>query len=119
MAIETIPVIQDEDKEAIEFTYKNANDGTDIDISGSETTKIEFRVFSQDYQTLLITATLVNAKIVKTGGAGSNTCEYRPGPLDYSDVGLYRTEMYTEFSDGREDRNQDLMLNIKQKAPTS
>lgn len=112
--VETIEVFQNEDKEALEFTYTNENDGSDIDISGGNTTVIEFRAFVQGASSPLFTASLSNGKIVKTG---TNTCEYRPGSTDYSTIGLYCTELLTTFSDGRVDRNQNLLLKIRPKAP--
>jgi hypothetical protein len=104
--------IQGNTKEGIQFTVKDRNTDTAVDISGSS---ITFRVFNQDLTTLRFS----QACDITNGPAG--ICEYVPtvSDTDFDNTGKYSGELEITFSDGRIGKIQNIAITISPKAPTS
>ena len=111
-----LPYVLGDTKEGPVFTVTDENTGLALDISGCN--PVEFRVFTQDKATLLCIGTLVNTKINLSYGA-TNQGQFEPGPGDFNIVGTFRGELYLKFSDGREKRDQNVIIKISDDAPAS
>lgn len=113
---QTLEFIQGNTKEGIKFTLTNAETGAEIDISGA--TEVIFRVFSQNFQTLIFEGKESTGEIDLTYG-NDNQCRWMPNQNDFNTTGTFLGELEVLHEDGRYSFDQALIIKVKPKAPTS
>ena len=115
--VTTLPFVRAQDEEGIEWEVYDAI--TEVDENLSSVTEIELFVYSQDGKTLLFTGSKTNGEIT-VSGTNNNIVKFLPDANDMDiEPGTYKGELKIEYATGRIGKIHDLLVKIKDDAPTS
>lgn len=110
----TLEFIQNQDYEGFKATYTKA-DNSPLDISGL--TGCVFRIFSQDYSTLIFSGSFGSEVTFLTDGTDGIVI-FTPDASDMADYALLNGEVETTLG-GKSLKKQKFMVDIKRESPTS
>ena len=115
--ITTLPFYKAQTEEGIEWEVYDSRTGADENLSS--VTEINLYVYSKDGTTLLFTGSKTGGEIT-VSGTGNNIVKFLPDAPDMNiAVGTYKGELKITYSTGRIGKIQDLLVKIKDDAPTA
>ena len=111
----TLEFVQNQDYEGFKATYTKS-DGSPLDISGL--TECVFRIFSQDYSTLIFSGSFTGAEVTFLTTGSDGIVVFTPDPTDMADYALLNGEVETTLGN-KKLKKQKFMVDIKRESPTS